>query len=312
MAFAQKLLRLTFTLAQGATFAGTSSDTLTLSGLKTQASISNVGQLQGCQLTLAVYGLTLSQMNDLSTLGPQLGVIKRNIVKVEASIDNGGWSAVFEGVIQTAFADLQGMPDAVLRVTANSIAALVVEPVEARSINGAVNVAGVLQLLAAQATPPLNFENNAGVNVILRNPYLWGSVHDCIKELCEAAGINWVIQNHTLAIWPRNGSRTPAGMAAPIVSSATGLVASPTYTAFGLLLKTLFNPAVLFGGAIQVQSALTTNAAAQGAAVAQALKLPVDGIYQVVQLNHELESWVPNGHWFSSIYASTTFVVPPA
>ncbi len=310
MAFAQKILRVTFTLSNG-TFAASGNNTLSVSGLKTQVTVKNAGMFSGCQLTLAVYGMTLSQMNDCSTVQPQAVAIYQNHVTVEASSDGGAnYSTVFIGTVMQGFTDLTGMPDAVFRCTANSVAGVNVQSAAPGGINAAVNVAVLLQSLCSSANPPLNFENN-GVNVTIRNPYLWGSVGDNIKELCDAAGIAWVIQNGTLAIWPKSGSRTPAGAVVPIVSAATGLVAFPSFTPYGVLLKTLYNSSIVFGGQIQVESELLTNALAQSAGVSKILKLPSNGIYTVVSLDHELESWVPNGKWFSDIYCWTGLVVVP-
>jgi len=311
MAFAKKVLRVTFTLVNG-TFAGTGQNTLTVSGLRTQVTVKNAGMFAGCHLDLVVYGLTFSQMNDISILGIQLQTqaVLRNQVTVEASSDGGAsFYTVFIGAIQTAYADLAGMPDAIFRLTANSIAAINVLPAQPGGINqGAVSVATLLSSLAQQAG--LQFENNANINVTLRYPYLWGSVYDQIKELCAAAGINWSVVNNTLAIWPKNGSRSGNGATVPIVSAATGLVAFPSYTPNGILLKTLYNPAILFGGSIEVQSKLLTAAA--GTALAAAVALPINGVYAVNELDHELESWVPNGKWFSDIQAINPafFVVP--
>ena len=314
MAFAQKILRSTFTLKAPNTFAGTGKNTLAVSGLKTQVTVKNAGMFAGCHLDLVVYGMTLSQMNDIAILGIQLQTqaVLGNQVTVEASSDGGeNFFTVFIGTVQSTYADLSGMPDAVLRMNANSIAAINVAPVPPTSVNGTVNVATLLQSLATQGG--LNFENNASINITIRYPYLWGSVYDQIKELCAAADINWMVDGVTLAIWPKSGSRsTGGGQVVPIVSAATGLVAFPSYTPNGILLKTLFNPAIIFGGEIQVQSTLLTSAQSAPVATATPQAFPPNGVYTVNGLDHELESWVPNGKWFSDIQAINPayFVVP--
>ncbi len=300
--FAKKLLRVTFQLASG-TFTGTGANTLQVSGLRTRAQINKAGALSGCTLNLEIYGLTLSQMNDLSTLGMQIQLQPRNLVMLEASSDDGeSWSTVFSGAIINSYTDGQSMPDVPFRVDANTIGAVNIIGAPVTSVKGAANVADVLASLATSSG--LNFENN-GVSVVVRNPYLYGSYNDQIKDLCQSAGIGWVIDDGTLAIFPKNGSR---GGEVPVVSAATGMVGFPGYTANGLLLKTLYNPAIVFQGSIQVESRVISSLTPGQMA---ARGLPANGVWAIAELDHTLESWVPGGQWFSSVYAYNPAFAPP-
>lgn len=301
MAFTKKLLRVTFTLGQG-TFAESGTDTLTLEGLRTRAQVAKAGALTGSKLDLSVYGMSLSQMNDLSTLGMQIQFIARNTVTVQAGDSSGNWSMVYQGAIITAYADLQAMPQAAFRVGASSLGALNVQTATPNSVSGDVDAAALLGILAQRAG--LKFESN-GVSVIIRDPYLWGSSADQIKDFCQTANIGWGIDDMTLVCWPKNGARIGA---AAIVSQETGLVTYPSYTATGILLKTEFNPAIVFQGLIQVKSALVSDAPTKAQ---EAAGLAANGIWAVAELDHDLESAVPGGSWFSTIYAYNPKYAPP-
>jgi len=75
-------------------------------------------------LNLRIWGMTLSKMNDLSTLGLKIVIgdpaVLNNSVIVEAGDDDAGMSVVFHGTINAAWADFQSMPDCAFHVTANS------------------------------------------------------------------------------------------------------------------------------------------------------------------------------------------------
>ena len=88
----------------------------------------------------------------------------------------------------------------------------------------------------------------------------------------------------------RNGS-------APIVSPQTGMIGYPAYTAYGIMLKTIFNPSIGFGQQIQVQSSLQ----------------PACGNWAVYGLDHALDEEMPdNGLWESDILAyNPKFPTPP-
>src|SRR5579872_5411774 len=102
MSFVQRLLNITFTLADSPTgqpnsFTNTNSNQVTLSGLRASASIVNAGAPSGAELALEVYGMPLSMMNQLSTLGMQVILVPRNTVTVTAGDSGSNMTTVFKG-----------------------------------------------------------------------------------------------------------------------------------------------------------------------------------------------------------------------
>ena len=303
MAFAKKSLQVTFVLASG-TFTGTNSDTLLLPpgpnklGLRMQVQVNNAGALSGAALNLTIFGMTLSQMNDLSTLGLKVQLQPRNLVIVQALTDTNSWATVFLGNVINAYADFMAMPDVSFKVDATSYGGYNTQQASPTSYDGSADIGssgGPLANLASQSG--LQFESN-GVSVPIRNLYLYGSVGDQIKDCCEAAGVGYTIDNGTLAIWPKNGARAGA---VPLISPATGLAKAPGYWQSGIILETYYNPAIRFQGQIRVDSALLGSVPA--AKVKAAGLLPANGIWNVSELDHDLESGVPHGSWFSTVWA---------
>jgi hypothetical protein len=89
----------------------------------------------------------------------------------------------------------------------------------------------------------------------------------------------------TLVATPKGGAR---GTQAVLLSKDTGLVGYPNFTQNGVQLKSLYNPNLVFLGRVTVQSQFT------GA----------NGNWVVAAIDHELESGVPGGAWFTNVECS--------
>lgn len=287
MAFVRRLLRFTFQLSQPQgqprTFSGTQSNTITLSsGLRASAHITKAGGPSMGTADLRIYGMSLSLMNQLSTLGMRIQQVPRDIVTVEAGDEGGTLSTVFIGNVTNAFSDFTSAPDVPFVVSAHVLAANSAISVKPTSFNGTVDAATVLSGLATQMG--LHFENN-GVKVQLTNPYYPGTAREQALRCIEEANIDWNSgENGVLAIWPKNGSR---GGSIPLVSADTGMIGYPTYTAQGIALRTVFNPSIGFGSKIKVQSILE----------------PASRTWAVFGLTHDLQSKIIDGQWESTILA---------
>lgn len=295
MAFTHKQLAVTFDLGTGDFGEGGFNRVKLGGGLRASANINVAGNPAFSSLELTVSGMTLSNMNALTTLGLNVAAIRRNVVTVEAGDATTGLSTVFQGNIKEAWADFSGMPNVVFRVQAFGGLLEAVKPIPPTTFNGIAEVATILRGLATQAG--WSFQND-GVTAQLIDPYFPGTIRDQIQACIEHAGINAMYGPPLLAIWPKNGVR---GGSVPIVSPDTGLIGYPTFTQNGIQLTTLFNPGIGFGQKIQVKSS---------AKIPAQLPTVSDGMWNVVQLSHTLESETPGGQWHSRIVAATTFILP--
>ena len=252
-----------------------------LTGYRVSVNCKAAGGGGMAQAQIRVYGMKLSDMNNLSTMGLLPTAFRNNLVTVFAGDAGAQATQIFQGTIISAYADMLNAPDVAFNITAATGATESLTKLPATSYAGPVDVATILQGLAASMG--VTFENN-GVSVILRNPYLPGSAREQAERAVYAAGIQWNgIENGVLAIWPPNSARGVS--VTPTISKETGMVGYPTFTSTGLMVTSIFQPTVRIGGPVQVQSDLA----------------PACGTWQVVTVVHDIEANMPNGKWFTQM-----------
>ena len=284
MSYAKRAITATFTLGAQAkpptfTASGGAGNTVTAQGLRIQAIISQDGGPGQVNASLRIFGMPMSVMNQISTMGKS--TVQTNFatsVSISAGEVGGTMSAVFQGHVQQAWVDAASLPDVALVAMAFSSLADQMNPAVApTSYAGMVDAAVILQGLATQMGR--RFENN-GVSVMLSNPYYPGTAMQQAQRCAEAAHINMLDDGGTLAIWPIDGARDGA---VPMISPETGMVGYPAYTQAGLDVTTLYNPAIRCGGQVKIQSSIT----------------PACGVWPVSAVEHTLESETPGGAWFT-------------
>lgn len=282
--FAQKQLRFTFDLPAGDSFAeAPGANRMTVSGLRASATITQGGSAQFGMADIAVYGLTLAEMNKLSTLGIQIPMVRRNVVTVEAGDEANGMSVVFQGTITNGWCDFAAMPNNSFRITADPAVYIRVQPVPPTTINGQADVATVLAGLAQQAS--MSF-NDGGVQERLYYPYFPGTILEQIERCARAAGINYAIDHNTLSIWPRGAQR---GQLIPIISPDTGMIGYPAFTSLGVNIAVVFNPTLVYGQRVRVQGSALTAA---------------NQDWDIISISHDLDAQMPNGQWRTRFIAA--------
>jgi hypothetical protein len=277
----KKALRFVITLATGK-FGSADNNQITLQGFRAAAEIENAGGMQMSTLKARIYGVTQADMNAATTLIWKPGSTMRNSVAVYA-IDGATETMVFAGNIINAWGDYQNMPDVSLYIQAAASYDALITAAPARSFKGSIPVATAMEGLAKDMG--LAFENN-GVTGNITDMYLCYTLLQQVRDLAHMAGIDYYIANGTLAIAPKGQARMMSGI--PIISPETGLIGYPTFNGYGVNFEALFNPDVLFGGAIKLVTDLTQAA----------------GQWAVYSLNYRLESEKPGGAWFMRIGAS--------
>lgn len=279
MAFARKQISLTIALGTGQ-FGDTGFNTVTLTGLRIKSEIQQFGGDAMPQVQLRVYGLPPSMINQLTAIGPiNSAVLFHNSVLIAAGDEGSALTTIYSGTIWQAWGDFNQMPDTALNIAGVGGLAVSLKPIAASSYPGSADVGTIMQQLAT--TAGLNFVNN-GVSVQLSNPYFPGTALAQIRECADAADINFTIDTGTLQIWPKGGARNGS---TTTISTATGMVGYPTFSSNGVMVTTIFNPSVVIGGLIQIQSSIPA----------------ATGQWIATQISHSLESETPDGQWFTHI-----------
>lgn len=292
MSFVQRKINLTFKLGRDTngvqyTFTEGDFDTVTVTGLRIQATIANAGPPSMGEASVIVHGLTPSLQNQLSAvarLNDGQITTKFSQLVIEAGDDTAGMSTVFVGQVSIAQTDANGAPDVRMHIAAHGGLLEAVKPAPPMSFPGSADVSVIMQTLATQNG--YTFENN-GVTAKLSTPYFHGSPRQQMEACANAANINWVLDGNILAIWPKGQSRTAA---IPLIAPGTGMIGYPSNQGLGgsITVKTLFNPQIAIGKPCQVQSSLPY----------------ANGSFVMFQVSHDIESETPNGLWETSFTGS--------
>jgi hypothetical protein len=297
--FSKRHITLTFTLGLGdqgeqQTFSASSpNNVVTVAGLRVHCMIKLAGGLAAAMMEMDVYGLPQAVASKLSTLLKPLPGIRNNTVTVQAGSDATGLSQVYTGTITQAWNDPNQAPQTVFHVSANSGIISQTKSVPAVSFSGSVDVATVMAQIAQSMG--LTLQNN-GVSVQLSDPHYEGSAYAQMQSAAQAANITAFVDlaSGQLAIWPKTGSRTTTNI---VLSPSTGLIGYPSYSGgAAVIFRSIFNPALQFGTPVEIQGSIVTEC---------------NGVWPLMaSIEHDIESEMPGGPWFSTIQALTLNFAP--
>lgn len=273
----KKELKFVITLGTG-TFGSSSNNQITLQGYRAIVNIDKAGGMMMGTLRAQIYGVSQSDMNSCVTLQWKPRSFIPNTVQVFA-IDGQTQTLIFSGNIVNAWGNYDAMPDVFLMIQAQAAYLAQITSVKPRSYDGSIDVATVIAQIANQIG--FNFEHN-GVNTPLSNQYLGNTALEQAKTLAKAAGIDLYVDDGVLAITLPN---MPRNKPIPLISAQTGMKGYPTFDGIGVNLEIFFNPSVIFGGSIKIQTDIPQAA----------------GVWIVTSVSHQLESEKPGGAWFSRI-----------
>lgn len=303
--YAERAINITITLGQGS-FGGSGQNTVKLTGLRSVVSILKGGFPSMDSAQIRVYGVQPSIMNQVSTLGIPLAMIRLgNTVTVEAGDSVNGMSVVYSGYMHECWQDFSEVPETSLQIMGYGGMNQSLTPVPPISFPGAADVATIMSGLAT--TMGMAFENN-GVQVKLSNPYFAGTALEQMHAVARAANIeayfDTTMPGGTLAIWPKNSTRATKNP--PVVSAASGLIGYPLFESNGMSFRTLFNPNIMLAGKIQMQSSIgqaPTTVNDNSAVPAGTQSGGPNGLWYVVApLSHDLSAQLPGGPWFTEVH----------
>lgn len=282
----QRLLQATFVYGTGPNGEAGVAPPLTVKNLRMSAKITVAGGLSMGELQLRVWGMRLSDMNQLSTLGKQIQLANRNQIFLAAGDTLRAPAQVYAGTIFSAWFDGKGAPDVTFNVIGHMGFIEQMKPVGAVSYSGSFNVASALQALAGQMG--WAFENH-GVTSVLPPGYYPGTARDQVLRIVEHAGLEASLDDNTLAIWPPGGSRGDTGIT--LTPTNGTMIEYPEFTQLGTIVRAVFNPAYRFGALVNVAGSQLT---------------PANTTYKIATLRHDLDALLPHGQW-----ATEMLLVPP-
>jgi hypothetical protein len=246
-----------------------------VSGMRVSARISSYGEGSMTMANARIWGMPQDQMNQLSTLGMNVLAVPNGQSQVTITAGDlvNGMFQVYQGTVINAWSDYSAAPQVPFNIECALGVGAAVSSTPATSINGAGDVAGMMQTLAGAAG--FSFSNN-GVNAKIRYPYFAGSPRDQMLAIVDAAQIDWDVSLNSVTIFPRSGYRDSNNI---MVSPGNGLVGYPSFIFQGVACRVLFNPQLRYGSQVTIQ----------GSSVA-----PANGTWKVCKLEHEIDSLLPN------------------
>lgn len=270
---------------------GQTYNTITLQGMRASVYIDNAGGGMMGTLRAQIFGVTASDMNALtSTIWDNLvptpagSSFAFNSIQVFA-IDGQQETLIYNGDVLNSWGVFTSMPEVYLYIEAQIGYKALVQPVGPLSISAPTDVATVMQQIATAMG--YQFENN-GVNAsVPRGTYLANTLMQQARTLMQAYRFWMYIDSthpNTLAIAPYGKARNTI---APLISRQTGLIGYPMFNSTGINFETLFNPGLVFGGPVQVESFVDK----------------ATGSWIVVSMSYQLSSQTPGGPWKATVNA---------
>lgn len=260
----------------------TKNNRIILSGFRATVEVNKIGGAQNNTLRARICGVSQSDMNSITNLRWSPGYDIHNYVEVYA-IDGKEESLVFAGHIVDAFGDYQGIPDVFLMIQASSNYDAQVSAVNALSVKGGMRVDAIMEQIAKKLKKQFK---SVEVDAVLVDMYAAGDLISQARQIADAAGIDLVLDDQSLTILKRNTSIP--GME-PEISKETGLIGYPTFDGTGVDFRCVFNPAIVFRGAVKLITSLPN----------------ANGRWIVDSVSAHLESEKPGGAWFSYVRGSS-------
>lgn len=257
-------------------------ESLTLKGHRCECTITNqVGSYSAAGMSLRIFGMSLSAMNQFSSVGSTLVLADGQAfgITVNAGDEGGAINQVFSGDIWSAYIDFSSVPEVSFVVNAGVGVTAKIKSVPAKSWKGSVNVATAISEIAKEMN--FKFLNNDNLQITLNDQSVGGSAMDQILTLAGNAGIPVTFENNTVAIWANESSRDKTVIN---ISPKLGLVGYPSYWDAGITIKTLFNPNIFGGRRINLESEIPQ----------------ANGIFKVLSVTHDISTISTNGPWFTT------------
>lgn len=285
--YSEKRIRITIRLQADGDFfnfdgKGDANNTLVFDGLRTSCQIGYGNGNVMPTARIRIYGLRLENMAKLLRVQWNTAQALQNVIQVEAG-DARQMSIVFAGNITFAKPDFAAAPNVALVIESSTGVYHQLAAVPPRSFAGEVDVAQAIGALAQDMG--FLFENN-GVSTTVSNPYMPQTAMQQVRELAADGGAALYIEQNTIAIAPRG---QPRRTHTPVIRPQSGLIGYPVPDLIGVRFSCLFQPALRFGGRVEIADSL----------IAQC-----NGKWRIFGMDLLLESQTPAGKWQADIRAS--------
>lgn len=277
--FRMRRMRITVILAAG-TFAG-GGNTYTIDSLAMKASVEKLAWPDGGKCSVEIVGLPLDVMEQLSTLAFKPHYRAENRIQIFAGDgEPDALPQIFSGTITTAGADFNSAPDVKFKIEGQIGAFGRIQAKGQTAIRGSQDAASFIQGQVEEAG--FTFRNE-GVTAGLSNSVFSGSALMQAQTAADQIGAELIYDDNEAVLMPTGAVISGESVT---LSAQTGLLGYPVLNQQGIEIKTIFNPAARFGGAVVLESSVPK----------------ASGTWKITKLTHKISANQPSdGEWETAI-----------
>lgn len=249
---------------------------ISLSNLKATVSLNDVIGRTGSSADIALYGLGLDRISELSGRADGSMLNTQNI-NVGIFADD---SLVFYGVMTSSVANINQAPESGLMISASANAELRNIAVSPFSAMGAQGLTDVISAICKSVGYEAVFNGVNGMTTS-GSPHFEGSAFDQLHQVCSDYGLAMAVTPPgKVEFWPSDAQRDDQ---IPLISREYGLIGYPVFSSGGIMFQTQYSSLLSIGRYINMQTEVPW----------------ASGRYQLTTVRSELSSWVPGGPWHS-------------
>lgn len=242
----ERTIDVVFTLDSKMSFSGGREKVIS-SPLDINCNIKKLGSPSNDQAMIKIKNMLLEDMELLTLLRFKPLSILNNKVDIYAGY-NGVRTLVFTGDIIKGSSILGSAPDTEYICSAQTGVYQSNKRSPILQIDGVSTVDNIFRKLCQEAG--LSYKN-IDVNLTINDPVLIGSSINQIKELAAILDIDLILDGKDCIISKRGTARSSERI---LINESTGLIKYPEFDDVGVVLTTFFNPNILFGGIVKIES----------------------------------------------------------
>lgn len=279
--FSIKTIQIALTLGKGNFSEG--GNTKIIEGLACDVSVQKPGLPEKNSAAVKIWGLKYEDMAQLTMLAFKPLESQHNIISIKAGEKGRALALVFQGEITSAFADFNQAPDPCMQFEADSGS----YPQQIASPVATVKGEATADRLFSQFAQSAGYSyKNEGVTSSVLNAWFPGSPIDKMTKLARDVGCELIIDDGEIVVLPAGKAR---GGNAVLLNKDTGMIGYPTFNQDGISCRCIFNPDLIYGGLIKVESIVPR----------------ASGVWRVTKLTHHITAYIPGGgNWESQIEAA--------
>lgn len=281
--FVEKAIKIEIAMSEGEFTEG--GNTLVVEGLACAATITKPGLPEKNSANVTIHGLKYERMEQLTMLAFKPLESQYNTIKIFAGEKGAELAQIFFGEVTSAHADFNQVPNPAMIIEASSGAYPQQASAAPLTVQGEVKADHLFSQWAQECGYTYI---NEGVEASVRNAWFKNSPVTKMQKLAQDIDCELIIDDNEVITLPAGQARGGEGNAV-LLTPATGLIGYPTFNQDGIVCKAIFNPAILSGGLIKIESIVPK----------------ATGEWQVTKITHDISAFSPDGGpWETRIEAA--------